>query len=208
MPALKINTESLTKLTKLPLPKRLAILGGVNAFILALLGWFLLFPKYQDIQKLKVSLNELTSKLNEQRVIAADIPKFLKQKEEMEQKLKDAVAQLPNEKEIPDLIDSISQAGQKSGLKIVLFKPVKEVKKGFYAEVPVQMSVEGRFESLYKFSVKVGELPRIVNIGNLDILSTGHRNRIPIIKSSFVATTFRFIPAAGEGAPGKDEKKN
>jgi len=207
---LDINVESLTKITKLPLSRRLMILAAVSAAIIALMSWFLLAPKYQEIKKLGSQLKELNGKLNENRVIAADIPKYLKEKEGLEGKLKNAVAQLPNEKEIPDLIDGISAAGQKAGLKIVLFQPGKENKKGFYAEVPVSMSVEGRYESLVDFSVKVGRLPRIVNIGSLDVVSTGHKNRIPVLKANFVATTFRFIPSSdtapqpkGEGAQPK-----
>src|SRR3972149_11183756 len=110
-------------------------------------------------------------------------------------KLKVAVAQLPNEKEIPDLIDSIHASSEKSGLKILLFRPGRDVNKGFYAEIPVNMSVEGRYESLYDFSLKVSKLPRIVNLSGMDIVSQGHRNRVPVLKAEFVATTFRFIPA-------------
>lgn len=196
----KINIDSVMKL---PLSKRVIILAAVNIAIIGIIYWFLLGPKYQEVKNLRTALQDLTVKLNENRLIAADIPKYLREKEEMENKLKAAVAQLPNEKEIPDLIDSISNAGEKSGLKILLFKPGREVKKGFYAEVPVTMSVEGKFESLYDFSTKIAELPRIVNIGGMDITSEGHRNRIPVLKANFVATTFRFIPSPAEGEPKK-----
>lgn len=192
----KINFDVVMKL---PLSKKIGILAAINVVIIGALYWFLIGPKYEEIGSLEVSLAELTVKLDESRRIAADIPKFQLEKEELERKLQEAVAKLPNEKEIPDLIDSISDAGKKSGLKISLFKPGKEVPRGFYADVPVTMSVEGRFESLYDFSVKVANLPRIVNIGGMTINSTGHKNRIPGLKADFVATTFRFIPAPAEG---------
>lgn len=196
----KINPEIVMKL---PLPKRVAILAALNVVVVGLIYWFLIGPKYDEVKDLRVQLQDLSVKLNESRHIAADIPKFLQEKEEMEKKLKAAVAQLPNEKEIPDLIDSISEAGQRAGLKILLFKPERENKKGFYAEVPVTMTVEGRFESLYDFSDKVGKLSRIVNISGMDIISLGHRNRVPYLKANFTSTTFRFIPMQGEGEPKK-----
>jgi type IV pilus assembly protein PilO len=196
--AIKFNIETILKL---PLPKRLGILAGVNVVIIGLISWFLLVPKYQEVRKLKSQMQDLNGKLNESRLIAADIPRFEQEKEDLERKLKEAVSQLPNEKEIPDLIESISDAGKSSGLKILLFKPQKEVKRGFYAEVPVNMTVDGKFESLYNFSAKVGALPRIVNISNLDIASLGHKNRVPMLKASFVTTTFRFLSAAEVPAP-------
>lgn len=198
--AIKINLETIMKL---PLSRKLIALAVVNIVIIGGFYWFLIGPRYDQIRKLKDDLSSLQGKLNENRAIAADIPKYLKDKEEMEALLKAAVAQLPNEKEIPDLIDSISRAGEKAGLKILVFRPSKETGKGFYAEVPVNMSVEGRFESLYDFSAKVGSLPRIVNIENMNIISLGHRNKVPVLKANFVATTFRFIPGAGEGAEKK-----
>ncbi len=196
----KINIESVTKL---PLSKKALILAGINIFILFVMYWFLLGPKYDEVKRLKVDLRDLTSKLNENRAIAADMPKFVREKDELEAKLKAAVAELPNEKEIPDLIDSISRAGQKAGLKILIFKPAPEVSKGFYAEVPVNMTVEGKFESLYDFSVKISKLSRIVNISNMSIVSQGHRNRAPILKAEFVTTTFRFLSAPSAGAQTK-----
>lgn len=186
----KINIDSILKL---PLSKRILILVAVNLAVAGILYWLLTGPKYARVAELDTELSELAVKLNESRHIAADIPKFLREKEELEEKLDAAVAQLPNAKEIPDLIDGISGAGVKAGLKILLFKPEKEVSKGFYAEVPVNMTVEGRYESLYDFSVKIGSLPRIVNLGSLEIVSQGHKNRVPVLKTDLVATTFRFL---------------
>ncbi|MBW7956812.1 MAG: type 4a pilus biogenesis protein PilO [Deltaproteobacteria bacterium] len=198
---IKINLDSILKL---PLSKRILILAGVNLAVAGLLYWFLIGPKYARVAELDMELSGLTVKLNESRQIAADIPKYLKEKEEMEEKLAAAVAQLPNAKEIPDLIDGISGAGVQAGLKILLFKPDKEVEKGFYAEVPVKMTVEGRYDSLYDFSVKIGNLPRIVNLGSLEVVSQGHKNRVPVLKTDLVATTFRFL--SGEGAAEPEEE--
>lgn len=198
--AIKLNIDTVMKL---PLSRKIIILAAINIVIIGIFYWFLIGPKYDEIKGLKEQYASLQAKLDENRVIAADIPRYRKEKEEMEEKLRAAVAQLPNEKEIPDLIDSISRAGEKAGLKILIFRPGKEIRKGFYAEVPVNMAVEGRYESLYDFSAKVGSLPRIVNIENMSIVSLGHKNRVPVLKANFVATTFRFIPGPEEGARKK-----
>lgn len=198
--AIRLNMDSIMKL---PLSRKIIILAVINIVIIGLFYWFLIGPKYDQISALTQQHQNLQVKLNESRVIAADIPKYRKEKEEMEARLKAAVAQLPNEKEIPDLIESISRAGEKSGLKILVFRPGKEIAKGFYAEVPVNMTVEGKFESLYEFSAKIGNLPRIVNIENMSITSLGHKNRVPLLRANFVATTFRFIPGPEEGAKKK-----
>lgn len=195
-PNLKINIEPILKLA---LWKRVLILVGISVAIIAAGYWFLIAPARAEVASLKNKLATLEVTLNENRVIAADIPKYRKEKEEMEARLKKAVAQLPNEKEIPDLIDAISNAGEEAGLKIMIFKPGAEIPKGFYAEVPVSMSVTGRYESLYDFSVKIANLPRIVNISGLNVLTANTKGKTPILSANFTATTFRFIPTPQQG---------
>lgn len=191
---LKLDT-----ILKLPLSRRLLILTVINVLLAGLFYQFVLSPNYDKIVDSKADLEDLTAKLSENRMIARDIPKFEQEKRDLEEKLKAAVAQLPNEKEIPDLIDSISDAGRKAGLKILLFKPMPDVAKGFYAEVPVKMTVEGSFESVFLFTDKVGKLPRIVNISGITInLPKKHlASRKPTLTASFITTTFRFIPGKG-----------
>lgn len=202
---LNINFDSVMKL---PLSRKVLILVVLNLVIVGLGWWLLLAPKWTEVKDLKTEFAELNKKLEENRVIAADIPKFRKEKEELEKKLKQAVAQLPNEKEIPDLIDAISEARETAGLKVLLFRPGREVPKGFYAEVPINMSVEGRYESLYDFSVRVANLPRIVNISKLEVTSAGHRGGLPVLNAKFVATTFRFVSADEQKKkPGRKKKK-
>src|SRR3990172_1108341 len=197
--AFGLNIESIIKL---PLSRKIIILAVINVFIIGAIYWFLISPKREEIGNLRADFDDLSQKLDENRRVAADIPRYRQEKEDMERKLLDVVAKLPNEKEIPDLIDGISEAGEKAGLKILLFKPGREVPKGFYADIPVTMSVDGRFESFYDFSNKVAGLPRIVNLSGMDIKSQGHKNRIPVLKADFVATTFRFLPTEGKGAVG------
>jgi type IV pilus assembly protein PilO len=191
---LKLDT-----ILKLPLSRRLIILAVINILIAGLFYQFLLSPKQTEISDLRDQSEGLKVKLNESRMIARDIPKFEEERNELQNKLKEAVAQLPNEKEIPDLIDSISEAGREAGLKILLFKPMGEVPKGFYAEVPVNMAVEGNFESIFLFTKKVGKLPRIVNISGIAISVPQAQlmSQTPTLGASFVTITFRFIPGKG-----------
>lgn len=196
-PKIKINIDVIMKL---PLAKRVWILVGINVVIAALIGWFLTWPSYADVMAARVQIADLDKKLVKDRKIASDIPKYLREKKDMEDALLRALTQLPNDKEIPDLVDSISTSAQRAGLKILIFRPGVEVPKGFYAEVPVSMTVEGKFEGLHDFTKKVAVLPRIVNVGSMNIVSKGHVNNVPMLKADFVATTFRFIALTDESA--------
>lgn len=189
-PKLKVNLDFIMKR---PRSHRLGALALINIIIIGACYWFLIGPKMTEIDSLKIKLGDLQVKVKDSRTIASDIERYKNEKKALEDKLSTALAQLPNEKEIPDLIVSISDAVKESGLQINLFKPVKERRKGFYAEVPVNMVVEGRYESLFEFAQRVANLPRIVNIESITIKTTQGGTE-PKLKSEFVVTTFRFIP--------------
>ena len=201
-----LNVKKIAKfdfILKLSLLKKALILVGISIIILVLFGQFSVKPKLKQMAKLTVKSIEVSVQLEENRSIAKNIPKFQKEKEELEIKLKKALSQLPNEKEIPNLIESISNAGKDAGLKMLLFKPRADVPRGFYAEVPVDMNVEGTYESIYNFCKKISELPRIVNVEGISITAVKADDKFddnPTVKSSFVAVTFRFIPEAEQQA--------
>jgi len=205
-PKIKINLDVVMKL---PMKKRVAILVAICVVIFLLIGWFFTLPELSRASESSAKLVELNAQLVKDRRIAADIPKYLRDKKEMEEALVKALTQLPNEKEIPDLFDSLANSALRSGLKIVLFKPGAETPKGFYAEVPMTMKVESRFESLYDFSKKVAELPRIVSLDKMAVTSTGHKGREPQLTIEMNATTFRFIAAqeAPPAPPAAEAKK-
>ncbi len=94
---------------------------------------------------------------------------FKREYRHLEQSLEQAMAQLPDKKEIPSLLENISNLGRESGLDVSLFKPGAQKPKDFYAEVPVDIKLVGSFHNLLTFFYSVGNLPRIVNISDLSI---------------------------------------
>ena len=50
--------------------------------------------------------------------------------------------QLPEETEVPSLLVDISQTGLAAGLEEKLFQPAQEVRKDFYAELPIKIRLK------------------------------------------------------------------
>jgi len=130
--------------------------------------------------------------------IADELPKFKKEMEELNNQLKEALAALPNEKEIANLLESISDAAKTARLDVLTFKPGKETPKGFYAELTIDMKVEGGYGSIISFFEKVAGLPRIVNINALNISSGKEARGDIMLSATFLATTFKFLPQPAE----------
>jgi len=191
----------LQAIMKMPLSRRILLLAAVHVLFIVIFYFLLLSPKVGEIATQKSRLETVRKKVASTRVIAANIPKFKKEKEGLEVKLKKALSQLPNDKEIPNLIDNVSKAAKEAGLDILVFKPAAERPKGFYAEVPIKMKVKAEFESFYAFCQKVGGLSRIVNIENLSAAARQGAGGGTQLGVDFMVTTFRFIPE------GKKNKK-
>ena len=133
---------------KLPLWQRFLILV-VTWFILAgAFYWLIYGAKLTESKTLNTKLTGIKEDVAKKQKIADELPKFKKEMEELNNQLKEALAALPNEKEIANLLESISDAAKTARLDVLTFKPGKETPKGFYAELTIDMKVEGGYGSI------------------------------------------------------------
>jgi type IV pilus assembly protein PilO len=93
---------------------------------------------------------------------------------------------LPKEKEIPSLIQQISNSGTKAGVSFLLFKPSVAIAKTNYSEIPVQIKVACGYHQLGKFLSNVGNLARIVNVPSIRIQTGNERS----IEANLSAITY------------------
>lgn len=183
---------------KLPLWQRVLILAGIWLIISGSFYYFLYSVKLAESGVLSAKLEGLKNDSAKKKKLASDLPRFKKEKEELDNQLKQALAQLPNDKEIANLLENISDAAKAARLDILTFKPGKETSKGFYAEVTIDMRVEGGYNNIISFFEKVAGLPRIVNIGGLSLSSGKEVRGDVMLSATFVATTFKFLPQPAE----------
>jgi type IV pilus assembly protein PilO len=187
------------KFLKLPAYQRGLVLCIILFLVVGGFVYFLYLPKHEEYRQLLETGATLQTKLEQDRRIARDLPKFKAEYEKMQQQLAEALTQLPNEKEIPSLLTNIASLAKEQGLDVLRFKPRGEVPKGFYAEVPVELKLSGSFHQIALFFQSVGELPRIVNMGNLAMGNAKTTDGRTVLSVDCLATTFRFI----ESPPAK-----
>jgi type IV pilus assembly protein PilO len=191
------------KILKLPTKQKIIILLLVSVIEAAALVWFLYLPKHQELDGLKAELAKLQVEINEKTRIANNLPKLQAEYNQLNQELAQALTELPNSKEIPSLLSSITTLGKSSGLDFLTFRPKPEVPKDFYADVPVDIIVSGSYFSVANFFAAVANLPRIVNISNVAFSDIKNVNNRMMTKVTCLATTFRFL----DKKEIKDDKK-
>ena len=191
--------EKFDKILKLPRAARIGILVGIGALICT--GYY--FGLYQDssqeLDRLRAEESNLQRKLSEVRLVAGNIAAFETEIEGLELKLKKALRQLPNKKQLEVLLTDISNLGKTAGVEIRSFQRKQEVFHDFYAEVPIAIELDGEYHDIGKFFELLSRLKRIVNMGSLKIGVASESIDSTRLKVTGVATTFRFV-GAGAGA--------
>jgi type IV pilus assembly protein PilO len=191
----------------LPLSRRVLAYGFFTLLILILSYFFLYLPgsaliveKQAKIETLEKEKVKLLATLKGREALKAEIQKI-------EAKFQEVTKQLPESKEIPDLLRQVSNKGRDSGLDITLFRQQGENIKELYADVPVEMAVRGGYHQLALFFEKVRQLDRIVNISDIGMKNPQMLEGRLQIEASFAATTYRFLTAEEQAQIAKQKEE-
>jgi type IV pilus assembly protein PilO len=200
----------LERINKLPLGARIGIVAGVLVLLTAL-NFFVvgldLGPSISDtedlIKKAQVEREKLQKDFIEKQAIANNLNQFRREKELLEQRLTEALAELPEEKNLAELLQLFQDRAIKSGLEIVTIEPGQEKPEGFFARIPIPMTVVGNFHEIATFFDALGRLRRIVNVSEIVLTDPKDVNGKVLVNGKFLVTTFMFVKQGAAAAPGK-----
>ena len=188
--------DVLNAVNKMPLGHKVGVVAGFVILLSSLNWYFFIDPMQTQITQRQGELRALEDELIQKQSIANNLAQFKHEKEILERRLAQALTELPNEANIDDLIRSLSEVGNKSGLTINSIDPQAEQRQSFYASIPIVMAVTGNYHEIGVFLDSLSKLARIVNVTNIRMAGPRVTNEKLVISSSYVATTFRFLPEA------------
>ena len=178
----------------LPVRQRVMLL----ALLFAAAGYFCYYWFIQDLRTevtiLQSSIQTLEEEVQQAQLVEARLAEFRREVRQQRQQLADVRMTLPSEKETAELMSQIQELAVKNELKIKTFMPQTTERRDFYLDWPIEMTLEGNFHNLATFFEHVGQLGRLVNIGNVSLRSmedTTVRSRT--IGASCTATTFVYV---------------
>lgn len=202
---------SMDSVLKLPTPKKVLILAIILAVIAGLYLYAFFLPGRNELNASRAELSRLTKELNESKAITRELQNFKEQIAKLNEELKTALTQLPNEKEIPEILKNISSLGKESNLEFTLFRPKPEEPQQFYAKVPIELIVLGSYHNTGMFFDKVSKLPRIINVVDFNMTRAKDvKGKIGetenLVKSSCMINTYRFIEKKSEEKKSEEKK--
>lgn len=205
---------SVEDIKKMPVRQKVLAL-----FVLFILLGFAYYSVYyqsamQEEERLQQNLATLQIELAQKQKLMEEKLKFEKEIALLQEQLKVAIAKLPEQKEIPGLLISMSEAEGLGGVEFQLFEPLAPVEKEFYAELPVKISLTGVYHDTAIFFEKVAKLPRIVNVSDLSMerregTKDANGSKGPVLATSFLIKTYMFVEKPVEGSKkvdGTDKK--
>ncbi len=194
-------------LKKLPQRTQLMLLvlvtaGCCYAFYSSYLG-----PVRADVEGLRQKARLLEVQVAAGRKVQAQLPEFKAEVESQRQKLMVLSQILPDQKETAEIVRQIQELATKSRLRIKSFTPQKTVRKDFYEDWPILMSIDGNYDNLGVFFERVGQFTRLVNVDNISIKAQDKKvSENQTIAATCTATTFVFVEPEDTGLEmtGKD----
>ena len=172
-----------------PVPKALLLLA---LFIGLLVGAYFLDWQGQ-LEQLDAGVAQ-EAKLKEayksKKQQAVNLDLYRQQLREIDRSFGALLKQLPNRSQMDALLVDINQAGLGRGLQFELFKPAAgEIKREFYAELPIQIRVLGNYHDIGAFASDIGGLSRIVTLNDIALTKTGQGALV----LNATAKTFRYL---------------
>lgn len=192
----ELNNLDLNNLGNASNPIKYGFLSIVFVLIIAAGLYFDTQKQLEQLEQVERKETELKSEFEVKADQAAKLDLYKDQLAEMQASFQAILRQLPEKTDVESLLVDVSQTGLANGLEIKKFKPSAEEKKGFYAELPIELEVSGYFHDLASFISGVAALPRIVTMHNLKLeRQEAERDQPATDKLNMKATakTYRYL---------------
>ncbi|MHC1729632.1 MAG: type 4a pilus biogenesis protein PilO [Syntrophobacteraceae bacterium] len=194
------------KLVALTTVQKVLLFTATVGLMIAAFYFFKFEDQTNSIRRLTNSIGEQEKKLATLKAASLKVEVLEKELAQSEEELKTLLALLPDQKEIPGLLENVSRLGSKVGLENILFKPQPEVPKEYYAVIPIQLDLLGSFNDLGVFLDSVSKLNRILKVEALT-MTRPKGKQASLLQVGCTVVTYRFIeePVApkGKAAPKK-----
>jgi len=150
--------------------------------------------------KVEGEVQNLKQKKRELDKIEADIVA-------MTAKLKTLEVNIPQRKEIADILRQIQALAYDSRLDVLRFAPGTEINKDYYAEWPIPIQVSGNFHNLGMFFDKLSKFARVFTIENFSLKTLTRQTDLNTVSANWTAKTYFFAEPTAAAAPAKKQAR-
>lgn len=197
------------KLSSFSLAEKVALFMAT----IVILGGAYYYLKYDDqvtsIARLKRDVADQEKKLATLKAAAAKVDQLEKELAQSEEELAELMTLLPDQKEIPGLLENVSGIGSKVGLENILFQPQPEVPQELHAVIPIRLDLVGSFNDFGVFLDNISKLNRILKVETMTLARVKDKSGAAgsQLQVNCTMATYRFLDKPVIKKPGGPLKK-
>lgn len=193
------------KLPRVTRGQKIALVVGLNVIIFALLFFFFITPLLETKKKVADEYAAAKSELDKMIEIKNNISKYRAEYAQMQEVLSQLLRQLPETKDIPNLVRSVSSVGTETRVKVTYFEPGAVQNKDFYGEFPFKMRYSGSFHNIGYFFDGIRRIERVIDIRSFTLQAKGAPPRVTL-DGDLLAKSYVYLKE--QMKPQKDDKKD
>lgn len=188
-------------LSKLPWHAQIGAFVAVAAGAVFGFWQFYVSDVQVDLEMRQARLGTLRADIARGVSTARRLPEFQAQVTDLEHRLENLKAVLPEEKDVADILRRVQGLATQSNLTIQRFTPQEPKQQALYAELPYRLQAQGTYHDLGEFMDRVSKFPRIINVSEIQIKSVPTPQPNATIVAELIATTFILQEGKAANAP-------
>lgn len=191
---MKIGFETkglIRNIEKIPAIYKTIIVLAIAIALLSCFIYFLAKPQWETREQLQKEYSNLRNELDKVKAIKDDLEKHRREYRQMQEKLQDILKQLPETRDIPNLLRNITSVGEQTRLKIKYFEPKGIKHKDFYSELPFEIKFRGPFHATASFFDDVRRMDRLVNVTGFVLEAKGTPSSV-VLEGSCTANAYVY----------------
>jgi type IV pilus assembly protein PilO len=194
-------------LAKMGLPGKIAV--GLVMLALPALGYYVVFHSeiQSDIDRAKKNKQTLDAELVTAQEAERNYQKDIEELRERERRRGDLIKVLPVSTEYPAFLASVQDVANLVGVELTAWTPQEEVQEEFYAKVPMQIELSGRYHRIAKFFYNVGQVERIINMENITFTNPEVVDGDVVVKVAVLATAFHALDESVGGPQDENSRR-
>lgn len=186
-----VNDIDFERIGVWPLPGRIAVCVLLVVLVFAGTYYFKIKDLNTQLDRVVAEESSLRKSFEQKSFEAANLDDYRQQMREMEAAFDALLSRLPEDTEVPGLLEDIDARGSESGLNINSITLGDEQETEFYVELPISINVEGGYHDMGSFISGVAGMPRIVTLHDFNIERKDGGGELVM---QVEAKTYRYIP--------------
>ena len=137
-------------------------------------SYFYVFkPRNVEMQQARTEMEVKRDRLERFQEVAAHLEDLGRAIDEGKDAIETIEEKLPSEDDVAGILGQFTQLAKTNNLNVPSFKPNAAVPAATYMEMPIEMTMTGRFNNFYEFLLALEQLPRITRVHDLHMEQLG-----------------------------------